>query len=299
MQDDPRGKPRFKPKSGFKGPQGKGAFKGGPRHHQGRPHRPPRSHEPAEDDGIVRLFGVHPVEAALRNPARVFLRLMATENAAHRLADAIAARGLSPEPVTPRDLDRLLGPDTVHQGLLLETEPLPEPDLADLAEDAASGGPLILLDQVTDPHNAGAILRSAAAFGASGIITTRRHSPPLNGTLAKSASGALELIKVAQVQNLARAMQELREAGVTILGLDGTATAALEDEAFTGPVAIVLGAEGKGLRQLTAESCDRLVKITTADGLRSLNVSNAAAVTLHTALMKKKTTAPGSSNSSA
>ena len=284
MQDDARGKPRFRPRQGYKGGHGKGPRKDAPWNKDRRPPRPP---EPAEDDGIVRLFGVHPVEAALRNPARVLLRLRATENAAHRLADAIAARGLSPEPVTPRDLDRVLGPDTVHQGLLLEAEPLPEPDLTDLAEAAAEGGPLILLDQVTDPHNAGAILRSAAAFGASGVVTTRRHSPPLNGTLAKSASGALELVRIAQVQNLARAMQELRDAGVTILGLDGTATAALEHEQFTGPVAIVLGAEGKGLRQLTAESCDRLVKITTADDLRSLNVSNAAAVALHTALMKK------------
>jgi 23S rRNA (guanosine2251-2'-O)-methyltransferase len=284
MQDDHKGKPRFRPKSGFKGSGDRGGYKGS----GGRSQRPQRPSEAMEDDGVVRLFGIHPVEAALRNPDRVLLHLKATENAAHRLAEAIAARGLSPEPVTPRELDRLLGADTVHQGILLETEPLPEPDLADLAEAAAEGGPLILLDQVTDPHNAGAILRSAAAFGASGLITTRRHSPPLNGTLAKSASGALELIKIAQVPNLARAMTELREAGVIILGLDGTATAAIEDEPFTGPVAIVLGAEGKGLRQLTAVSCDRLVKIATADDLRSLNVSNAAAVALHTALIKRR-----------
>jgi 23S rRNA (guanosine2251-2'-O)-methyltransferase len=291
MHDDSTGKPRFKPRTGF-GPKPKGGFRGGPKGGGSgfpkRLHSAPRSSEPAEDDGLVRLFGFHPVEAALRNPDRVLLRLLATENAAHRLAEPIAARGLSPENVSPRDLDRLLGADTVHQGLLLETEPLPEPDLEDLAEAAATGGPLILLDQVTDPHNAGAILRSAAAFGASGVITTRRHSPPLNGTLAKSASGALELVKIAQVQNLARAMTDLREAGVTILGLDGTATRKIEDEPFNDPVAIVLGAEGKGLRQLTAESCDRLVKITTADDLRSLNVSNAAAVALHTALIKKR-----------
>lgn len=242
----------------------------------------------SDDDGVVRLFGVHPVEAALLNPNRRILRLMATENAAHRLAEAIRQRGLTPEPVSPRDLDRLLGAEAVHQGLMLETEPLPEPDMVDLAEAAAAGGPLILLDQVTDPHNAGAILRSAAAFGASGVVTTRRHSPPLNGTLAKSASGALELVPVALVQNLARAMADLKDAGVTLLGLDGTATQAIEDEPFDGPVAIVLGAEGKGLRQLTAESCDRLVKITTADDLRSLNVSNAAAVALHTALVKRR-----------
>lgn len=293
MPDDSTGKPRFKSKTSFKGGGGKGRFQSGARggyrpggQASGRPHRgggPPE----VMDDGIVRLFGFHPVEAALGNPDRVLKRMWATENAAHRLAEAIALRGLTPEPVTPRDLDRMLGADTVHQGLLLETELLPEPELADLAEAAADGGPLILLDQVTDPHNAGAILRSAAAFGASGVITTRRHSAPLNGTLAKSASGALELVKIAQVQNLARAMSELRNAGVTVLGLDGTATAKIEDEPFDGAVAIVLGAEGKGLRQLTADSCDRLVRITTADDLRSLNVSNAAAVALHTALVRR------------
>lgn len=274
MQDTRKGKPRFKAKS---------HFKSGP-----RPRRPAAPPSQPEDDGLVRIFGVHPVEAALANPDRVIRRLMATDNAARRLAEAIAARGLSPEPVTPRDLDRLLGADTVHQGLLLETEPLPEPDMATLAEAAAQHGPLILLDQVTDPHNAGAILRSAAAFGAAGVVTTRRHSPPLNGTLAKSASGALELVPIALVQNLARAMAELKDAGVLILGLDGTATGAIEDETFDRPAAIVLGAEGKGLRQLTAESCDRLVRITTADNLRSLNVSNAAAVALHTALIKRR-----------
>lgn len=276
MPDHRPPNPRFKPK--FRND------KGPPR---GRPRAPARP-GPVDDDGLVRLFGVHAVEAALNNPARVLLRLLATENAAHRLAAPISARGITPEPTTPRDLDRLLGADTVHQGLMLETEPLPEPDVEDLAEAAARRGPLLLLDQVTDPHNVGAILRSAAAFDAAGLVTTRRHSPPLNGTLAKSASGALELVPVALVQNLARTMTELRDAGVTILGLDGTATTTLESEPFDGPVAIVLGAEGKGLRQLTAESCDRLVKITTADELRSLNVSNAAAVALHTALIKRQ-----------
>lgn len=287
MQDDSKEKPRYKPRTGFARSGGKAGYKGGGHKGETRRDHAKRAPDEGDGDGIVRLFGFHPVEAALRNPDRVLRRLLATENAAHRLAEPIAARRLSPENVTPRDLDRLLGPETVHQGLLLEAEPLPEPDLQDLAEAAAAGGPLIILDQITDPHNVGAILRSAAAFGASGVMTTRRHSPPLNGTLAKSASGALELVKIAQVQNLARAMSDLRAAGVTILGLDGTATADIEDEPFAGPVAIVLGAEGRGLRQLTAESCDRLVKITTADDLRSLNVSNAAAVALHVALMRR------------
>jgi len=241
-----------------------------------------------EDDGIVRLYGYRAVEAALANPARRVTRFCATENAQRRLAALIAARGLVPEDVTPRDLDRTLGADTVHQGLLLEAEPLPEPDLQSLAEAAATGGPIVILDQVTDPHNAGAVIRSAAVFGAAGIVMTRRHSPPLNGTLAKSASGALELVPIAMVQNLARAMGELKTQGVRIVGLDGTGETLVEDEALNGPIAIVLGAEGKGLRQLTRETCDAVCRIAAPGPIASLNVSNAAAVALHLAAMRRR-----------
>lgn len=239
------------------------------------------------DDGLVRIYGVHPVEAALDNPDRKLKRLLATENAEHRLAASIAKRGLRPERTSPRDLDRLLGPDAVHQGLLLEAEPLDEPDLADLIRTAAANGPLVVLDHVTDPHNVGAVLRSAAVFGASGLIMTRRHSPPLNGTLAKAASGALELVPVLLVQNLAKVLLDLKAEGVTILGLDGAAQRAIEEEPFGGPLAIVLGAEGKGLRQLTSETCHRLVRIGNSGPLASLNVSNAAAVALHLAAMRR------------
>lgn len=236
------------------------------------------------DDGIVRIFGSHAVEAALNNPLRTVIRLLATENAQRRLEAVIAAKGVLIDPATPGDLDNLLGPETVHQGLMLEAEPLPEPSLDDLTRLASKdGAPLVILDHVTDPHNAGAVLRSAAAFGAAGLIMTRRHSPPLNGVLAKAASGALDLIPVLPVQNLARTMLELRERGFVLLGLDGTAPNAIEDETFSGKTAIVLGAEGKGLRELTAETCDRLVRIMTAGPLASLNVSNAAAVALHAA----------------
>src|SRR6185503_5981480 len=179
-------------------------------------------------------------------------------------------RQLAPERVSPRDLDRLLGEDTVHQGVLLETEPLDEPDIADLAERAESG-PLIVLDQVTDPHNVGAILRSAAVFGSAGLIMTRRHSPPLDGALAKSASGALELVPVALVQNLARALAELKELDVTVIGLDGTAADRLEDAPWPARVALVVGAEGRGLRQLTRESCEQVYRIATENVLASLN----------------------------
>jgi 23S rRNA (guanosine2251-2'-O)-methyltransferase len=243
--------------------------------------------QPLRDEEPLRLFGLHAVEAALRNPARRVKRLLATENAASRLALLLRERTLEPERTSPRDLDRILGAETVHQGVMLETEPLPEPDLEDLAERAQSGGALVILDHVTDPHNVGAVLRSAAAFGASGLIMTRRHSPPLNGTLAKSASGALELVPLCLVQNLARAMEELRSHGVRLLGLDGAAPTAIEDEVFAGPAAIVLGAEGKGLRELTRQTCDRLVRISTRGPLESLNVSNAAAVALHVAAMRR------------
>lgn len=233
------------------------------------------------------IFGIHAVEAALRNEARALDRLLLTENAANRLADAIAARGVTPEPVSPRDLDRRLGADTVHQGALLETQALEEPDLADLVE-RAEGRPLILLDQVTDPHNVGAILRSAAVFGAAGLIMTRRHSPPLDGTLAKSASGALELVPISLVTNLARAIADLKDLGMQVIGLDGDGEETLEDIDWPTQSALVLGAEGKGLRQLTRESCDRVCRISTDGVLGSLNVSNAAAVALHAGLMHRR-----------
>ena len=241
-----------------------------------------------EDWTAVRLFGLHAVEAALRNQERKILRLLATENAERRLAEALRARGVRPERSSPSALDRMLGPDTVHQGVLLETELLSEPSLGDLARRAQAGVPLVVLDHVTDPHNAGAVLRSAAVFGAAGLVMTRRHSPPLNGALAKSASGALEIVPVLLVQNLARTLAELKAGGFVVLGLDSKAAAAIEDEPFAGKTAIVLGAEGKGLRELTAETCDRLVRISAAGPLASLNVSNAAAVALHLAAMRRR-----------
>lgn len=239
-------------------------------------------------DGVVRLYGVHAVEAALKNAARVPRRLLATENAARRLAIPLATRAIAAERVTPRDLDRLLGPDAVHQGVMLETEPLPEPELEDLIAAAHEGGPLVVLDQVTDPHNVGAILRSAAVFGGAGLVMTRRHSAPLDGALAKAASGALELVPVALVQNLARALAELRAHGVRAVGLDGTVDALIEDEDLAPPLALVLGAEGKGLRQLTRDTCDKLARIGSAGALASLNVSNAAAVALHVAALRRR-----------
>jgi 23S rRNA (guanosine2251-2'-O)-methyltransferase len=241
------------------------------------------------ENGVARLYGLHAVSAALSNPKRTINRLLVTENAELRLKNVLAARQLAPERVTPRDLDRLLGAETVHQGVLAECAPLDEPTLAEISNAApADAGPVVVLDQVTDPHNVGAILRSCAVFGASALVMTRRHSPPLDGTLAKSASGALELVPIVLAQNLARAIAELKEAAYVVIGLDDAGQALIEDEPFDTHVALVLGAEGKGLRELTRASCDRLVRIVTAGPIDSLNVSNAAAVALHQAAWRRR-----------
>ena len=230
------------------------------------------------------LFGLHAVEAALANPKRTVARILATENAAHRLGPLIAKRGLTPEAATPKELDRLLGPDAVHQGVALEAEPLPPVAL----DDVDPGGVLLVLDQVTDPQNVGAALRSAAAFDASGLVMTERHSPPLHGVLAKAASGALDLVPVILVKNLAQSLAELGERGFLRVGLAEEGPAALETASLTRPLALVLGAEGKGLRQLTREHCDLICRISTQNALASLNVSNAAAVALHWASRNAK-----------
>ena len=251
-------------------------------------YRPKTRHEArhANADEPPLIFGIHAVEAALANPRREVRKLYLTDNAERRLRQALGGRQLMHERVLPKDLDRRLGPDTVHQGALLETAPLTEPTLEALAEQGA-GRPLLVLDQVTDPHNVGAILRSAAVFGAAGLIMTRRHSPPLAGALAKSASGALEHVPVALVQNLARALAELKELSATIIGLDGDATDSIEALVWPDRPVLVLGAEGRGLRELTRQSCDRLCRIATDGALASLNVSNAAAVALHLAAMRR------------
>jgi 23S rRNA (guanosine2251-2'-O)-methyltransferase len=263
------------------------------RHHhkrasKGRAHArwAPRDGSRAERHEHLVIFGIHAVEAALANPRRVIHRIALSANAERRLEPSLAGRQLRLERVLPRDLDRRLGPETVHQGALIEAEPLPEPPLATLV-DGMGGRPLLMLDQVTDPHNVGAILRSAAVFGAAGLIMTRRHSPPLEGALAKAASGAVEHVPVALVQNLARAVGDLKALGVMVVGLDGEASDRLEAESWPGCAALVLGAEGKGLRELTRLSCDRLCRIAAEGPLTSLNVSNAAAVALHWAALQR------------
>ena len=248
----------------------------------------PAARDRARPGQGLPIYGFHAVEAVLRNPRRHIHTLSLTENAEHRLKQALGAawgtRTLEIERLAPKDLDRRLGAEAVHQGVLVEVEPLPQPDMSELAMAGADHRPvrLVVLDQVTDPHNVGAILRSAAVLSATGLIMTQRNSPELSGALAKAASGGLEHVPVALVTNLSRALAELGELGVERIGLDGDAAFALEAIGGIGAVALVLGAEGKGLRHLTRQHCDRLCAITAHGVLSSLNVSNAAAIALHT-----------------
>jgi 23S rRNA (guanosine2251-2'-O)-methyltransferase len=241
---------------------------------------PQRNKERADPERVV-LYGLHAVEAALRNPKRHVHKVFATENAAQRLGAALAGRHVPVESSSPKDLDRLLHRlgigDPVHQGVVLETGPLPPVGVGEIALD----GILIVLDQVTDPQNVGAVLRSAAAFGAAGLMMPARHSPPLAGALAKAASGALETVPIVLVGNLAQGLADLGDAGFLRIGLAEQAEETLERTALIAPLALVLGAEGKGLRQLTRERCDRLCRIATRNEMQSLNISNAAAIALH------------------
>ena len=233
----------------------------------------------------VWLFGLHAVRDALMNPARDKLRLIVTKNACDKLQDAIDAAGITPEMTDPRKFSAPIDPQSVHQGAALEVKPLNWGSLEDVALREGTGAPrLLLLDRVTDPHNVGAILRSAEVFGAQAVIAPRHGSAPETGALAKTASGALERQPYLRVRNLADAISELQAMGFLVLGLAGEAEEAI-DAALDGmrdrPVALVLGAEGPGLRQKTRETCDKLVKIPFAGGFGSLNVSNAAAVSLY------------------
>jgi len=228
-------------------------------------------------DGPVILYGWHTVAAALANPERQIRKLFLTENAARRLADENIDTRVPPEIVRPNTIDARLGPDAVHQGLLAEADPLPSPGIDELPED----GIVLVLDQITDPHNVGAILRSAAAFAVKAIVTTARHSPEATGVLAKSASGALEMVPLVTVQNLARALNELNDRGFMTVGLDSEGSEDLGAVVLQEPLALVLGAEGKGLRQLTRETCSVVARLDMPGVIKSLNVSNAAVLALY------------------
>lgn len=234
------------------------------------------------------LFGLHAVRDALTNPRRRKHQLVVTKNAADKLAEAIAVGGVEPQFVDPRKFDAHvpIDPESVHQGAALEVSPLDWGRLDAVAIEGEGAPLLVLLDRVTDPHNVGAILRSAEVFGARAVIAPRHHSAPETGALAKTASGALERQPYLRVTNLSDAMAELQRMGYVLIGLDGAAEQTL-GAALAGlgdrPVGLVLGAEGPGLREKTRETCDLLVRIPYAGAFGSLNVSNAAAVSLYAA----------------
>ena len=238
--------------------------------------------KPADDTAV--LYGWHTVAAALANPKRRFRKFLATDNAARRLGEENIAAALSPEIVRPDAIAARLPPDAVHQGLYIEADPLPSPAI----EELPTTGCVLVLDQITDPHNVGAIFRSAAAFAATAIVTTARHSPEATGVLAKAASGALEHVPLVTVQNLARALAELKERGFLVVGLDSSGEDDLAGLPLRAPLAMVLGAEGKGLRQLTRETCDHVARLDLPGAIQSLNVSNAAALALYVAHTRLK-----------
>jgi len=231
------------------------------------------------DTGPVYLYGLHTVRAALDNPRRQKRELLVTPNALMRLKETGAVTGVKQRETTPRELDKLLGADAVHQGVALEVDPVSRFGLNDIT-------PLrlvVVLDQVTDPHNVGAILRTASAFGADALVTTQRYAPRETGVMAKAASGALDLVPMIEVRNLGDALEKLKKRGMLVLGFDSESEQQLKPRSNDQPLAIVMGAEGKGLRQRTRELCDEMVKLDMPGPIKSLNVSNAAAIALFAA----------------
>jgi 23S rRNA (guanosine2251-2'-O)-methyltransferase len=248
--------------------------------HQPRPQKERRGDHRGGGGNSFWLFGHHAVLAASANPERKLRRIVATAETARALAGQLA----NVQVVERAEIDKLVPPGAVHQGLAALADPLPGLGIEDVCRAAANHGAavVVVLDQVTDPHNVGAILRSAAAFGALAVVVPDRHSPEETGTLAKSASGALERMPLVRVTNVARALDELKEAGFWAVGLAADAPKTLAALKLTGKVVLVLGAEGEGLRRLTREHCDHLAKLPMVAGaVESLNVSNAAAVALY------------------
>lgn len=231
------------------------------------------------DTGPVYLYGLHTVRAALDNPLRLKKELLVTPNALNRLKETGEIGKVSIKETTPKELDRLLGGEAVHQGAALEVDPVSRFGLNDIKQLRL----VVVLDQLTDPHNVGAILRTACAFGADAVVTTARHSPRETGVMAKAASGALDLVPMIEVRNLGDALETLKERGLTVLGFDSEAPAPLKARSDDTPMAVVLGAEGKGLRQRTRELCDEMVRLDMPGPIKSLNVSNAAAIALFAA----------------
>lgn len=228
-----------------------------------------------ERAGRYWLYGAHAVEAALANPERKVRRILSLRDTAFHYP--LESHHPRPEIMEQKEMVLLLGPDSVHQGIAIEVEPLEQPFLEEVIR---GDRPLIILDQVTDPHNVGAILRSAAAFDAAAVILPKDHSPAETAVMAKSASGALDIVPLVTVTNLAASLREIQEAGYWVAGLTGNASTSFADAKLGTRTCLVMGAEGKGMRRLTEESCDILVKLPISARMESLNVSNAAAIAL-------------------
>ncbi len=234
------------------------------------------------------VYGWHAVNAALANPERVVTRIIASLTAAEKLV--LPMRRLpTPHVMEPRELDRILGNDSVHQGIAAEVKPLEPYRIEDILNIENPRGPIVILDQVSDPHNVGAIMRSAAAYDAIAVITPKDHSAPETATMAKAASGALDIVKRIQVTNLATAMRELQAAGWWIVGLEGESKTLFSSIKFSAKTVLVLGAEGKGMRRLTADCCDERARLPMGQGMESLNVSNAAAIALYHLYLSRQT----------
>jgi 23S rRNA (guanosine2251-2'-O)-methyltransferase len=244
--------------------------------------RGPHGRPPATPSDVALLYGFHAVREALRSEQRQIIRVVATEAAAEKLSAELSARRITPQIASGEAISQRLPQESVHQGVLMEARHLPDLDLGDLPDE----GFVLVLDQITDPHNVGAILRTAAAFGLDGIVTTERHSPAMSGVLAKAASGGLEHVPIVTVVNLARALETLGKRGYLRVGLDSEGPRSLDEEVLSRPLALVLGAEGKGLRRLSRENCDVLARIDMPGAIKSLNVSNACAVALTIARLK-------------
>ena len=262
--------------------------RGAPSPRAATPARGARGEGSARAGDVAQIYGFHSVGAALRAPRRLLIRLYATAAAAERLSAEIAARGVETVILAAEEISARAPREAVHQGVLLEARPLAPIDLSELP----ARGLVVVLDQVTDPHNVGAILRSAAAFAVDALVTTERHSPEFAGALAKSASGGLEHVPICSVTNLARALGEMGAMGYLRVGLDSAGPQALEAAILSRPMALVLGAEGRGLRRLTRDNCDLLARLDVPGAIKSLNVSNACAVALAIATMKLREPAP-------
>lgn len=245
------------------------------KHKQAQKQRPRRPGFPPE--GPILLYGLHTVEAAFANTERKRRKLFATENAQRRLAERNVQIDVPVETVAPKTLDRMVTKDAVHQGMILEADALPIYG----ADDLSNASLVLALDQVTDPHNVGAILRSAVAFNIGAVVTTERHAPEEGPVLAKSASGALDMVKHVRVKNMARFINEMKELGFDCIALDSDGPASLEDTSFHNKTVLVLGSEGKGVRQGVREACGKTARLDMPGQIRSLNVSNAAVLSIY------------------